>query len=357
MKAMVSVEAGGPETLRLIERCDPVAGPGEVVIAIAACGLNYPDVLMIQDLYQRRVERPFSPGIEVAGVVESVGEGVSDLMVGQRVAASVDHGGLAQKVAASAARCIAIPDDMPFDDAAGFLVVYGTSYFALKTCAEMQPGEWVLVLGAAGGVGLAAVELARAMGCKVIAAASSADKAELARQRGADHAIVYPGEGFDRDAAKAFTREVVATSGGGVNAVYDPVGGAYAQAAFRALATEGRYLVVGFTAGIPNIPLNLPLLREARIIGVLWGGYLRRKREEGNRLLGELFELYRQGRIRPTVSARFPLERAHEGLALLASRRATGKVVVTMAGSRLCGGGGRQTVATGVSGEPTAPGK
>lgn len=333
MKAMTSVKPGGPETLRLLDRSDPVAGAGEVVIAVAACGLNYPDVLMIQDLYQRRVERPFAPGIEVAGVVESIGEGVTGIVVGQRVAASVDHGGLAQKVAAQAARCIAIPDDMPFEGAAGFLVVYGTSYFALKTCADVQPGEWVLVLGAAGGVGLAAVELAHAMGCRVIAAASSAEKAELARQRGADHAIVYPGASFDRDASRAFTREVVAISGGGVNAVYDPVGGDYAQAALRAIATEGRYLVVGFTAGIPSMPLNVPLLKEARIIGVLWGGYMRRKREESSRLLAELFELYRRGTIRPTISATYPLERAHEGLALLASRKATGKVVVTIAGS------------------------
>lgn len=333
MKAMISVTPGGPETLRFLDQSDPVAGPGEVAIAVAACGLNYPDVLMIQDLYQRRIERPFAPGIEVAGVVESVGEGVTDIVAGQRVAASVDYGGLAQKVVAQAARCIAIPDDMPFGDAAGFLVVYGTSYFALKTCADVQPGEWVLVLGAAGGVGLAAVELARAMGCRVIAAASSAEKADLARQRGADHAIVYPGASLDRDSAKAFTREVVAISGGGVDAIYDPVGGDYAQAALRAIATEGRYLVVGFTAGIPSMPLNLPLLKEASIIGVLWGGYLRRKREEGNRLLDELFELYRQGTIRPTVSATYPLERAHEGLALLAARQATGKVVITIAGS------------------------
>lgn len=330
MKAMLSVETGGPETLRLLERPDPKAGPGQVVIAIAACGLNYPDVLMIQDLYQRRIERPFSPGIEVAGIVESVGEGVTGLVAGQRVAAWIDHGGLAEKVAADADRCVAIPDDMPFDQAAGFLVVYGTSYFALKTCADVKPDERVLVLGAAGGVGLAAVELAQAMGCSVVAATSSPAKAELARQRGAHHAIVYSGEDFDRNAAKAFTREVVEISGGGIDAVYDPVGGAYAEAALRAVNWEGRYLVVGFTAGIPSLPMNLALLKGARIIGVLWGAYLRRNRDEGERLLGELFDLYRAGKIRPTVSATFPLREAGEALATLASRRATGKVVVTM---------------------------
>jgi len=331
MKAMMSVEAGGPETLRLLDMPEPVAGPGQVLISVAACGLNYPDVLVIRDLYQRKLERPFAPGLEIAGTIRAVGAGVEALAPGQRVAAWLDHGGLAEMVAVDADRCTTIPDDMPFDQAAGFLVVYGTSYYALKTCAALQAGETLLVLGAAGGVGLAAVELGAAMGARVVAAAKPSDKVALARNNGAAEGLVYARDGFDRPASKAFTSQVLHHSAGdGVDVIYDPVGGAYAEAALRGIAWQGRYLVVGFTAGIPSLPMNLALLKGCKIIGVLWGAFLRRNRGEGEALMGELFTLYREGRIRPTVSATFALEDAAAAMDRLASRQATGKVVVTM---------------------------
>lgn len=329
MKALLSVAPGGPDTLRLAEIADPTAAPGQVVVDVAVCALNFPDVLVIEDRYQRKPPRPFAPGMEVSGRIASVGAGVADLRPGQRVVAWLECGGLAQKVAADAKSCMALPDDIPFDLGAVLPVAYGTSLFALKTRGGLRPGERVLVLGAAGGVGLAACELARAMGAHVVAAASTQARVDIALAAGAHAGIVYGHDAFDRDASKAFVADVLRLTGGvGADVIYDPVGGPYAQAALRSIAGEGRYLVVGFTAGIPSLPMNLVLLRQAHVVGVLWGAFLRSRRAEGQALLDELFALCRAGRIRPLISASFGLDDAREALGLLAARKAMGKVIV-----------------------------
>ncbi|VWX50290.1 NADPH:quinone oxidoreductase family protein [Novosphingobium sp. 9U] len=331
MKALVSQASGGPETLELIELPDPQPGLGEVRIAVAACGINYPDVLVIEDRYQSRPIRPFAPGAEVSGVIDAIGPGVTGLAVGDRVASGTPFGGLAQKALAPAENCYRLPDSVPFDVGAGMLVTYGTSHHALKDQARLQAGETLLVLGAAGGVGLAAVELGKAWGARVIGAVSSEAKAEIVRVHGADEVIVYPPDGLnDRAAAKAFTDKIKALSNGGVNVVYDSVGGSYAEPALRAVAWAGRYLVVGFPAGIPSIPLNLTLLKGSSIVGVFWGAFTAQFPELNRRNIAELFGMMAAGSISPLVSARFPLEQGGEAIAMLADRLAIGKVVVTV---------------------------
>src|SRR3984957_1172370 len=249
MKALLSKTPGGPETLVLEDIPEPVAGPGEVRIAVHACGVNYPDLLIIQDLYQYKPPRPFIPGSEVAGVVEAIGEGVQHLRPGDRVLLSPARSGMAQKVVAAAAACWKIPDSMPFDEAAALLLTYGTSQHALKDRAQLRSGETLLVLGAAGGVGLAAVELGKAMGARVIAAASSAAKLALAREHGADDGVQYPVGPLDKTAARALTDSFKTACGAdGANVIYDGIGGDYTEAALRAIAWQGRHLVVGFPA-------------------------------------------------------------------------------------------------------------
>jgi NADPH2:quinone reductase len=330
MRAVLSKAPGGPETLVLEEVADPHPGKGEALIAIAACGVNYPDSLIIEDKYQMKPDRPFAPGGEVAGIVEAVGEGVAHLRPGQRVLASTGWGGMAEKIAVDAGRCVAIPDSMPFDEAAALLMTYGTSYHALKDRARLRPGETLLVLGAAGGVGSAAVELGKAMGARVIAAASTPEKVEAARNWGADAGLVYPGGPFDVDGRKKLAALFKAACGeNGADVVYDPIGGDYSEAALRAIGWEGRFLVVGFPAGIPKIPLNLPLLKVCEIVGVFWGAFARRDPRANARNTAELFAFYEKGAIRPRISERFPLDRAGEAIAWLSERRAIGKVVVT----------------------------
>ena len=328
MRALLSKAPGGPDTLVLEEVPDPRPAAGEVVIRVGACGVNFPDVLIIEDKYQHRPERPFSPGAEVAGTVEAVGPGVEGFAPGDRVIGSLMHGGMAERAAVAAERCTPIPDAMPFEEAAAFLMTYGTSYHALKDRAALRTGETLLVLGAAGGVGLAAVELGRAMGAQVIAAASSEEKVALARSRGADHGVVYPAEIADRRALADLFK--AACGAEGANVVYDPVGGDYSEAALRAIAWEGRHLVVGFPAGIPKLPLNLPLLKSCQVVGVSLGGFWRRDPVANAANNRELVALYEAGTIRPHVSARYPLERASEAIAHLAARAAQGKIVVTM---------------------------
>ncbi len=273
MKAMLSKATGGPETLVLEEVPDPQPGPGEVRLAVKACGVNYPDVLIIEDRYQFKPPRPFAPGSEVAGIVEALGKGVTALKVGQRVIGQCGHGGMAEKVVLDANRCIPIPDNMPFDEASAFILTYGTSHYALKERGNLKAGETLLVLGAAGGVGIAAVELGKAMGARVIAAVSSDEKVALAKQHGADDGVVYPRGPFDKDSARQLADLFKKACGeSGANVVYDAVGGDYAEAALRAIAWEGRFLVIGFPAGIPRIPLNLTLLKSCQIVGVFWGG-------------------------------------------------------------------------------------
>jgi NADPH:quinone reductase len=331
MLALLSRQPGGPDTLALEELPDPRPGPGQVLIAVKACGVNYPDLLIIEDRYQFKPERPFAPGSEVSGIVEEVGEGVADLKVGDRVIGMSGWGGMAEKLALSAGRCIRMPDAMPFDEAAAFVMTYGTSYHALKDRAALEAGETLLVLGAAGGVGLAAVELGKAMGARVIAAASSDGKVALAKAHGALDGIVYPAEFGGKEGARELADRFKAVCGrNGADVVYDPVGGEYAEAALRAIAWEGRFLVVGFPAGIPKIPLNLPLLKSCQIVGVFWGAFAERDRKANARNMRELFDLYAGGAIRPAISERVPLARAGAAIAALGARKAMGKIVVVM---------------------------
>lgn len=329
MKAVLSKVVGGPETLVLEELPDPVAGPGQVVIDIKACGVNYPDVLIIEDRYQFKPERPFAPGGEVAGVVSAVGEGVDSLQAGQRVLASAGWGGMAEKLLVDAARCTPIPDSMPFDEAAAFILTYGTSYYALKDRGRLKAGETLLVLGAAGGVGLAAVELAKAAGARVIAACSSQEKVDLAVKHGADSGVVYPRGPFDKDGQKALAALIKEACGpNGWDVAYDAVGGDYSEATIRAAGWNGRFLVIGFPSGIPKIPLNLTLLKSCDIVGVFWGASVAREPKLHAQNIKDLMGLYAEGKIKPYVSERFPLAKAGDAIAHLASRKAMGKVVV-----------------------------
>ena len=331
MQALLSRAPGGPETLVLDEAPEPAAGPGEVRLAVRAVGINYPDVLIIEDRYQVRPPRPFSPGAEAAGIVDQVGEGVTGFALGDRVLAMPGWGALADHVAVDARRCARLPNAMPFDEAAAFLMTYGTSHHALADRGRLRAGETLLVLGAAGGVGLAAVEIGRAMGARVLAAVSSADKLALAKARGADDGFVYPTGPFDAAGRKALADAFKAGCGpGGADVIYDPVGGDYAEAALRAIGWRGRFLVVGFPAGIPKLPLNLALLKGCDIVGVFWGGFVEREPAAHTAALVELFRLYGEGAIRPEISARYPLARAGEAIAALAARQAVGKLVVTL---------------------------
>ena len=331
MKALLSEGPSGPETLVLRDVPVPEPGAGEVRVAVKSCGVNFPDFLIIQDKYQFKPPRPFAPGAEIAGVVEAVGPKVEGLSVGQRVIGSVLSGGMAEKAIVQAGRCLPIPDAMPFDEASAFILTYATSYHALKQRADLKPGETLLVLGAAGGVGLAAVELGRAMGARVVAAVSSEEKLALALSRGAESGFVYGEAPADKDASKAMADAFKAACGeGGADVIYDPVGGAYAEPALRSIAWEGRYLVVGFPAGIPRLPLNLTLLKSCQVVGVFWGGFVARDPATSARNNAELLDLYAKGVIRPHVSERYPLERGGEAIRRLADRGAQGKLVVTL---------------------------
>ncbi|CUH48437.1 NADPH:quinone oxidoreductase family protein [Ruegeria atlantica] len=330
MQALLSVAPGGPDTLELTTQPDPVPGKGELLVGVKAAGVNFPDTLMIQDLYQIKPPRPFAPGGEIAGEVLGVGEGVTGFEVGDRVLALTGYGGFATQLTVKAAIAVKFPTSMPFDDAACFIFTYGTSYHALKDRAALQPGETLLVLGAAGGVGSAAIELGKAMGARVIAAISSQEKADFCRQIGADDTIVYSRQ-MDRDAQKAFSGEIKAMAGAnGVDVVYDAVGGDYAEPALRSMAWNGRFLVVGFPAGIPKVPLNLPLLKGCQVVGVFWGASVYRDPKGHAENISELFDLYANSQIKPQISRRFPLADASEALKLLNDRTVLGKVVVTM---------------------------
>jgi len=333
MKALLSKQPGGPETLVLEDIPDPVPGAGEVRIAVRACGVNFPDMLIIQDLYQYKPPRPFAPGAEVAGVVDAVGEGVTRVRAGDRVMMSPARGGMAQKTVGLASNCWKIPDAMPFDEAAALLMTYGTSQHALKDRAQLRYGETLLVLGAAGGVGLAAVELGKTMGARVVAAASSAEKLALARSHGADEGVQYPAGPLDKTQARALTDRFKAACGAaGAQVIYDGVGGDYTEAALRAIGWQGRHLVVGFTAGIPKLPLNLALLKSCQIIGVFWGEFTTRYPAQHAANVEALMGLYRDGHIKPAVTERFALARGGEAIARLGSREARGKIVVMIDG-------------------------
>ncbi|MGB1069278.1 MAG: NADPH:quinone oxidoreductase family protein [Henriciella sp.] len=330
MKALLSKTPGEPETLVLEDIDSPTAGKGQVVISVKAIGVNFPDSLIIKDMYQFKPERPFSPGGEVSGTVKEVGEGVSHLKVGQRVIGSCGWGGMREELVLDAGRCIPIPDTVPFEEAAAFVMTYGTSYYALKDRADPKPGETLLVLGAAGGVGLAAVELGKAMGLTVIAACSTQEKVDFCLSKGADKGLVYDNAPLDRAQQKTLSNQIKELGGGGVDIIYDGVGGDYAEPAIRAMNWEGRFLVIGFPAGIPAIPLNLTLLKSCDIRGVFWGAAVARDPEANQQNLAEMFAMYAEGKIKPHISNSFPLERGAEAIRELMDRKAMGKVVVTV---------------------------
>lgn len=330
MKALLSKAPGGPDSLVLEEIDSPQPEKGQVIIEVKAIGINFPDTLIIRDMYQFKPERPFSPGGEVSGVVKAVGEGVSNLSVGQRVIGSCGWGGMREELALDAGRCIPIPDGVPFEEAAAFVMTYGTSYYALKDRGDPKPGEKLFVLGAAGGVGIAAVELGKAMGLEVIAACSTQEKVDFCLSKGADKGLVYAKGDLDRAQQKELSNQIKEVSGGGVDIIYDGVGGAYAEPALRAMNWEGRYLVIGFPAGIPSIPLNLTLLKSCDIRGVFWGAAVARDPAGNQKNLTELFALYQEGKIKPHISESFPLEKGGDAIQYLMDRKALGKVVVTV---------------------------
>ncbi len=331
MKAMLSKQIGGPETLVLDELPDPKPKAGEVLIAVKACGVNYPDVLIIEDRYQFKPPRPFAPGGEVAGVVETVGEGVTQFKPGDRVIGSVISGGMAEKLTVEAERCTPMPVNMPFDEASALILTYGTSIHALKDRAKIKKGDTLLVLGAAGGAGLSAVELGKAYGARVVAAVSSEDKLAFVKKHGADSGVVYPKGPFDKAGSRALAELFKQACGEhGADVIYDPVGGDYSEAALRAIAWEGRFLVVGFPAGIARLPLNLTLLKSCDVVGVFWGGFARRDPKANAANIAELMQLYAKGAIKPMISERYPLAEAGKAIARLASREAMGKIVVTL---------------------------
>ena len=332
MKALLSVATGGPETLVMSEIDAPFAGPGQLLVAVKACAVNYPDVLIIEDKYQFKPARPFAPGSEIAGVVEALGPGVTGFKIGDRVIAVTGHGGLVEHVAVPAASAYKLPDERSFEDGAALLMTYATSIHALADRGKIKEGDVLLVLGAAGGVGLAAVELGVAFGARVIGAVSSEEKAAAVRAAGAHDTIIYGRAPFDKEASKALADAFKAKVGpDGADVIYDAVGGDYAEPAVRCMAWEGRYLVVGFPAGIPKLPLNLTLLKSCDVCGVFWGAFAARNPSGNAAHVARLFRLWADGKIKPVVTNVYPFERGGDAIAALGNREAIGKLVVKVA--------------------------
>jgi NADPH2:quinone reductase len=328
MKALVCREYGPPSSLVLDEVPDPKPVAGQVVVGVRACGVNFPDLLIVQGKYQFKPPPPFSPGGEVAGVVEAVGAGVDGVRAGERVVAMAIWGGMAEKLAADAGQVLRIPDGVDFEAAACAATAYGTTVHALRDRAQLKAGETLLVLGAAGGTGLAAVQVGKRMGARVIAAASTAEKLETCKRHGADMLVNYATEDL-KERVKALT------GGSGADVVYDPVGGPYTEAALRATAWEGRVLVIGFTHGdIPRVPTNLVLLKGCSLVGVFWGAALMRDRARLGAQIEEVLGWMKDGSLRPHVHARYPLERALDALRDVQERRVQGKAVVVMEGAK-----------------------
>ncbi|MFN0025695.1 MAG: NADPH:quinone oxidoreductase family protein [Acidimicrobiales bacterium] len=322
MRAVVCNAFGPPENLVVEEVPEPSVGPGQVLVDVKASAVTFPDTLMLEDKYQFKATPPYIPGGEVAGVVAAVGSGVNTIKVGDRIVGGLGVlGGYAERAVVSAAGSRVLPDSVGFAESTGLNYAYGTTLYGLKYRGDLKPGETLLILGAGGNVGLSAVELGKIMGARVIAAASSEEKLDLCRERGADETINYATENL-KDRAKELT------GGQGVDVIYDCVGGAYAEAALRAIAWEGRFLVIGFTAGIPAIPLNLTLLKSCQIVGVFYGAMTARDPITRDAVVGELIELTASGKLNPHVSERYPLERAGEALRSLMDRKALGKVVI-----------------------------
>ncbi len=324
MKAIRCKHYGPPSSLVLEDVPNLKAGPKEVVVTVKACSLNFPDTLIIQGLYQFKPELPFTPGSDISGIVKEVGDGVTHVKVGQEIVGFAPFGGLAEEVSLPAKVCFPKPPQMDFPTAASFLMVYGTSYHALKDRAKIKAGETLLVLGASGGVGLAAVELGKILGAKVIAAASTEEKLALCKTYGADETINYTTGDL-----KSLTKEL--TDGKGVDVVYDPVGGHYSEAALRATARNGRFLVVGFTTGdIPKIPLNLALLKEAALMGVFWGSFAMKEPKESMANTMQLVQWHAEGKLKPHIQQKFNLEETPKALEMIMDRKAMGKLVVEL---------------------------
>jgi len=324
MRALVCNEYGPPESLVIEEHLDPVAGDGEIVVDIAAAGINFPDVLAIAGKYQVKTPPPFVPGNEAAGVIAAVGADVTQFAVGDKVIINTAGGAFAEKCVADVHATAPLPDDLSFEQGAGFTVTYGTSYHALKQSAKLQPGETVLVLGAAGGVGITAVEIAKAMGARVIAAASTDEKLEFARSAGADETVDY-----SQVPLKETVKEL--TGGNGADVVYDPVGGELAEQAFRATAWHGRYLVIGFASGdIPKFAANIALLKEASIIGVWWGTWAMKNPKLQIQNMMEMADLIKKGTLTPRVTESYTLDDYKDAFAAITERRARGKVILRM---------------------------
>jgi NADPH2:quinone reductase len=324
MRAVMCRAYGPPEGLVVEDVQSPTPGPGQVVVSVKACGVNFPNTLIIRGLYQFKPALPFSPGNEVAGVVKAVGAGVDSVKPGDRVIAFGLLGGFAEEMLAEVGAVVAMPAAMDYETAASVVMTYGTGLHALKDRAHLRPGETLLVLGAAGGIGLAAVELGKAMGARVIAAASSDEKLVICRQHGADAVINYRDEDLKE-------RINVLTARQGVDVIVDPVGGPYSEPALRAMAWNGRFLVIGFTAGdIPHMPLNLPLLKGCSIVGVFWGSFAARHPRHNQENLRELLGWFAEGKLRSRIAARYPLERAADALNDILQRRVMGKVVLVV---------------------------
>lgn len=322
MKAILCKSWGLPDTLVVEELPDVAPGPGQVVIDVQAAGVNFPDVLIIQNKYQFKPELPFTPGSELAGVIRAVGDGVSHLKAGDKVLAFVSQGAFAQQIAVPAQLVMPMPPGLDFDTAAAVTLTYGTSHHAVVDRAQLKAGETMLVLGAAGGVGLAAIEIGKALGARVIAAASSDEKLAVCKEHGADATINYSTQEL-REAIKA------ATDGKGPDVIYDPVGGIYAEPAFRSIAWRGRYLVIGFANGeIPKLPLNLPLLKGASLVGVFWGEFAKREPKANLAAMQQLMGWMAEGKIRPHISGRYALADTPRALNDMAARKVTGKVVI-----------------------------
>ena len=322
MKALLCTRYGTADDLEVGDIPDPPAGPGEAVVKVTAAGLNFFDTLIIAGKYQFKPSPPFSPAAEFAGTVESVSDGVTDVRPGQRVAGYMTYGAARERVVVKANQLVPIPAALDFDRAAGIIVTYGTTYHALKDRAHLKAGETLAVLGASGGVGLAAIELGKVMGARVIACASSDDKLDFARRHGADEAINYA-----KDDLKEALRRV--TGGEGADVIYDPVGGAFSEAALRSIARHGRFLVVGFAAGeIPKIPLNLVLLKDCQIVGVFWGSFLQHVPEMHRANTEQIMTWTAAGKLSAHVQQVYPLERAADALKAIAARKVMGKLIL-----------------------------
>jgi NADPH:quinone reductase-like Zn-dependent oxidoreductase len=328
MKALLSHEPGGPETLRIDDVPEPVPGPGQLLVRVRACAINYPDVLIIEDKYQLKPPRPFAPGSEIAGAVEAIGGGVEGWQPGDRLIAATGFGGLVEKIVIAARAGIPLPAERSFEEGSALLLTYATAIHALVDRGRLAAGQTLLVLGAAGGVGIASVEIGKALGARVVAAVSSEEKAEAARAAGADEAVVYPAGALEPRALSQLFKDAVGPYGADV--ILDPVGGDYAEAALRSIGWAGRFLVVGFPAGIPKLPLNLTLLKSCDVCGVFWGAFAARDPERNAAHVEQLFRWWADGKIAPKISATYPLERGGEAIAALRDRKAIGKLVVTL---------------------------